>query len=139
MAQKTDRSVSSAWKAMDHTEPGLCWDESSFEMQGNGIHKLKTQLCFVWGSCLLVLHLRINWAAKRDYVTVVWTSFQIQISHKMSINKTCRFMNQILGCFFANSRRNFYLIDLLLLSILEHLFSPTLPKSREPCITRWES
>lgn len=81
--------------------------------------------------CFFVLHLRTNWAAKGD-VTVFWISFQIQISHKMGINKTCTFMDQILRRFFANSRRSFYLIDLLLLRNLGHLFSPTLPKSRGP-------
>lgn len=134
-----------------HENPWITWSPARAGMRthskcreiGNRIHKVEMQLCFVWGSfiCLFVSHLRTNWAAKRDYVTVVWTSFQIQISHKMGINKTCTFMNQVLQCFFANSRRSFYLIDLLLLfpSILGHLFSPTLPKSREPCITRWES
>lgn len=119
MTQKTDRNVSSAWKGKDDMEPGLCWDKDSFEMQGNRIHKLEMQLfCLgVLFICLFVFHLRTNWAAKRDYVTVVWTSFQIQISHKMVINKTCTFMDQILGCFFVNSRRIFYLIYLLLLSI----------------------
>lgn len=54
MTHKTDRNVSSAWKAMDHMEPSLCWDEDSFEMQGNRIHKLEMQLCFVWGSYLFI-------------------------------------------------------------------------------------
>jgi len=88
--------------------------------------------------------LRTNWVAKKTLCDCGLDNSphtkQAQNGYKQNLQVPKGYMNQILQCFFANSRRSLYLIDILLcLSILRHVFCSTQPKNRETYITRWES